>query len=82
MTDYAIIKNQAGEIQSITRNKAPQASIPVCAGNSDYSQYLIDVDNGATVDEVVMPAPVVQPSAEERLTAAEDMIAAMLEGGL
>lgn len=44
MEDYIVIKDSNGEIQSITRNKAPAASIPVCAGNSDYQLYLEDLE--------------------------------------
>lgn len=73
MTDYTIIKDSVGQIQSITRNKAPAASIPVCAGNMDYAQYLEDVTNGATVDEVVIPEPSPQP---DRLA---DIEAALLD---
>jgi len=67
MTDYTIIKDSGGNIQSITRN-TDKASIPVCAGNMDYSRYLIDVDNGATVDEYVIPEPTPQPSLSDMIT--------------
>ena len=73
MEDYTVIKDSNGIIQSITRNKDPKASIPVCEGNSDYAQYLDDVANGVNVDEVVMPEPTPQP---DRLA---DIEAALLD---
>ena len=73
MEDYTVIKDSNGIIQSITRNKDPIASIPVCEGNSDYAQYLDDVANGVSVDEVVMPEPTPQP---DRLA---DIEAALLD---
>lgn len=82
MTNYTVIKDREGNVQSITRHTEPAASIPVCEGNSDYSQYLDDVANGVSVDEVVMPEPTTTPSAEERLSAAEDVIAAIIEGAI
>ena len=77
MEDYTIIKDSDGNIQSITRNKAPAASIPVCAGNSDYTQYLEDVTNGAMVDEVVMEAPTTTPARD--LSAELDIIQAVID---
>jgi hypothetical protein len=79
MTDYTIIKDSDGVIQSITRNKAPAASIPVCAGNSDYAQYLEDVTDGASVDEVVIPEPEITPSLQEQMDDNSDAILALAE---
>ena len=71
MSEYVMIKNTAGEILSIRRDDG--ASIPACEGNTDYAQYLDDVANGASVDEVVMPEPTPQP---DRLA---DIEAALLD---
>lgn len=76
MEDYTIIKDGNGIIQSIIRNKAPAASIPVCAGNSDYSQYLEDVKTGASVDEIVMSEPTLDatPSLQDQIDAILELI--------
>lgn len=82
MADYTVIKDSNGNILSITRNKDPKASIPVCEGNMDYQMYLEDLASGATVTETTLPESVVLPSTEDRLVAAEDMIAAIVEGAI
>ncbi len=66
---YKLIKNSNGDIISISRSDG--ASIPVDEANSDYQQYLEDVENGATVDEQVIPEPDQSVSIEDRVAALE-----------
>lgn len=68
MTTYKLIKNEAGEIQSISRDDGP--SIPVCEGNLDYQQYIADVDSKtANVTEEIISYPATEnnPSLQDQI---------------
>lgn len=69
-TTYTVIKNTAGDTLSIRRNDG--ASIPVCEGNRDYAQYLIDTATSPAPIEV-MPDPVADTNVpiEQRVAALE-----------
>ena len=80
MSEYTVIKNSAGVIQCIRRDDG--ASIPVCEGNMDYVRFMEETMGGVYPEEIIPdPAPP-GPSVEERLAAAEDMIAAIIEGAI
>ena len=71
MTDYTLIKKSSGELQVISKNSTPIIFIPQDPANMDYQQYLEDVENGATVDEQVIPEPDQSVSIEDRVAALE-----------
>ena len=83
MAKYTVIKNTAGTIHCIQREDG--ASIPVCDGNTDYQQYLTDVeDHGAYPDQIIPdPVVVVLPTVtelQEQLAATNAVLLDMLLG--
>lgn len=83
MAKYIVIKNTGGTIQCIQREDG--ASIPVCDDNTDYHQYLTDVEeHGAYPISVISdPVIVVLPTVtelQEQLAATNAVLLDMLLG--
>jgi len=77
MAKYTVLKNAAGTIQCIQREDG--ASIPVCDGNADYQQYLIDVKATGDYPVEVIPDPVKEdPTDHELLMAIAEILEAEL----
>jgi hypothetical protein len=77
MAKYTVLKNTGGTIQCIQREDG--ASIPVCDGNADYQQYLIDVKATGDYPVEVIPDPVKEDPTDHDLLMA---IAGILEAEL
>ena len=77
MAKYTVIENTAGTIQCIQREDG--ASIPACAGNTDYQQYLSDVKATGDYPVEVIPDPVPEDPTDHDLLMA---IAEILEAEL
>ena len=74
MTNYTVVKNTGGDIQSIRRDDG--ASIPVCGGNRDYQQYL---EYAATYTYPVEIIPDPEPAGKSIDEQLADIRAALFE---
>lgn len=78
MGNYIIQKSNAGIILYIIRSDG--AYIPVCEDNSDYQQYLIDVETHGEYPVEVLPVPEVGRSMESRLADVEQYLVELVLG--